>query len=1065
MKKTLKIAGITLGSLLGVLIVLLALVCWFVLTPARLTPILSGQMEKIVTAPTSLGGVDVSLFSSFPNVELQVDNFVVTNPIAGAPSDTLLAVGRLSGAIDLRAYLKNKEIILHDLTLSRGKINIYTSESGETNYAIFPQTEEKTEEPTELDLGKLMSAADLKKIALEDVDIKYISTPDTLSAELADVNLRLSGAMRGESLRGELNLAVNAISLTTSAGPMASEWPLSLDVPFKAEAGVATIDGASLALADLIELTAEGTVAKDGEAIDTDLTLNLSELDLQKTLAALPESFKEMVSDITASGRVGATVKAQGRLAEGQLPLITATLNIADGAVQHPAIPLPISNIGGKLTATAEQRAGEEMRAEALIESLSLHTPQSTLSLSGKADNLLADPVADLTLNTRLSLPEAAGLLPDTLPMAAEGTLIGTIKAAGRLSDLTAGAYDKLRADGDLALNNLSLHYDTLHIAAQSLTTHIVLPNPHPSENTFAHLALGWEELSAFAGNQMHALLAKGSGDVDMGNPTERLAANLTLTIDDVRGTMQEYKANITRTTLSGQIDHPAGDTVTIPSATARILFDSVTADAAPMALTGDNLGVKVAMRADPDEPTRPVVTLHYDNSALDATLGPDHRASLGEVEMLATMIIHNEEENPLLRFNPTGRVSINNVTYNNPTLLVEGEPMPIEVPEISLTFTPERFDIVDSRVVAGRSDFRLEGVLDNLTSFLRNDELLQGHLKFSSQQTDINQLMALTSGIGYTEEELSEGGSGNTAPQHAAPPLTEEAAEEAMPFMVPKGVSLRLDVDIADALIGNDSARGVKGSVSVEDGTLVLDDLHFTTSATEMHLTAMYQSPRPNHLFVGLDCHMLDIEIGNLLNLFPAMGEMMPMLRSFGGGGEFHVAAETYLDRNYNLKPSTIRGAASLRGEDLVLMDGETFTEISRLLRFNKRTENKIDSLSAEFTIFREEIDIYPFLVVMDEYKAIVGGRHNLDMTMDYNISLIHNPILPIRLGLDITGSIDDMKFRLGDCRYADLYRPASQKVVETSQLSLRELIRTALKNNIYSTEEEEAETEQQDQ
>ena len=250
-----------------------------------------------------------------------------------------------------------------------------------------------------------------------------------------------------------------------------------------------------------------------------------------------------------------------------------------------------------------------------------------------------------------------------------------------------------------------------------------------------------------------------------------------------------------------------------------------------------------------------------------------------------------------------------------------------------------------------------------------------------------------------------------------------------------------------------------------VEDGTLVLDDLHFTTSATEMHLTAMYQSPRPNHLFVGLDCHMLDIEIGNLLNLFPAMGEMMPMLRSFGGGGEFHVAAETYLDRNYNLKPSTIRGAASLRGEDLVLMDGETFTEISRLLRFNKRTENKIDSLSAEFTIFREEIDIYPFLVVMDEYKAIVGGRHNLDMTMDYNISLIHNPILPIRLGLDITGSIDDMKFRLGDCRYADLYRPASQKVVETSQLSLRELIRTALKNNIYSNDEEEAETEQQDQ
>lgn len=1055
MKKYLKIAGITLGSLVGLLLVTLCVVCWLVLTPARLTPILSGQMERFITAPTSLGQVDVSLFSSFPNLELQVDNFVITNPMEGAPSDTVVSVGRLSGAIDVKAYLKNKEIVLHDLTLSRGDINIFTDASGKANYAIFPAKEEEiVEEPTTFDLGKIMSAADLKKIALEEVDIKYISTPDTLKAELEGVNLALNGSMRGETLRGQLLFGIEAIDLTISSDPLATDWPLSLKIPFKAEDGMATLDKATLSVADLIELALDGTLSKEGEAISTDLSLKVSDLDVGKTLAALPASFKDLVKDIDASGVVGIEATAKGRLAEGELPQITATLNLTDGSLRHPAIPLPINNIGGKLTATAEQKVGEEMTASALIEALSLSTPKSTATLSGKATNLLGDPTADLSLTTKVSLPEMAGLLPDTLPLAAEGMLSGTIKAAGRLSDLTAGVYEKLSADGNLALTDLSLHYDTLHIATQSLTTHITLPNPHPAENTFAHISLGWEELAAFAGNNLQARLQSGSGDVDLTNPMERIGANLALTIGGLQGSMEEYKADISQATLTGQIDHTAGDTLTIPSVTARLLLDRVTADASPMAVEGDNLGVTVAMRADPDDPSRPVVTLHYDNSALGITLGPDHTATLGDVEMLANMIIHNEEENPLLRFNPTGKVSIHNVNYNNPTLLVENEPMPIEVPEISLTFTPERFDIIDSRVVAGRSDFRLEGVIDNLTSFLRDEELLQGRLRFSSQQTDINQLMALTSGIGYTEEELSEG---EMLAAHAAPPLTEEATEEAIPFMVPKGVSLRLDVDIADALIGNDSARGVKGTVSVEDGTLVLDDLHFTTSATEMHLTAMYQSPRPNHLFVGLDCHMLDIEIGNLLNLFPEMGEMMPMLRSFGGGGEFHIAAETNLDRNYNLKPSTIRGAASLRGEDLVLMDGETFTEISRLLRFNKRTENKIDSLSAEFTIFREEIDIYPFLVVMDEYKAIIGGRHNLDMSMDYNISLIHNPLIPIRLGLDITGNINDMKFRLAECKYADLYRPARQEVVETSQLALRELIRKALTRAVEATTEEE--------
>ena len=33
-----------------------------------------------------------------------------------------------------------------------------------------------------------------------------------------------------------------------------------------------------------------------------------------------------------------------------------------------------------------------------------------------------------------------------------------------------------------------------------------------------------------------------------------------------------------------------------------------------------------------------------------------------------------------------------------------------------------------------------------------------------------------------------------------------------------------------------------------------------------------------------------------------------MPMLSSFAGKGEFHIAIETYLDSAYNLKPSTLR-------------------------------------------------------------------------------------------------------------------------------------------------------------
>jgi len=150
-----------------------------------------------------------------------------------------------------------------------------------------------------------------------------------------------------------------------------------------------------------------------------------------------------------------------------------------------------------------------------------------------------------------------------------------------------------------------------------------------------------------------------------------------------------------------------------------------------------------------------------------------------------------------------------------------------------------------------------------------------------------------------------------------------------------------------------------------------------------------------------------------------------------------------------YNLKRSTLQGSSSIKGNDLVLMDGETFSEIAKTLKFSKKTENKVDSLSAEFTIFRNEIDIYPFLIVMDKYKAVIAGRHNFDMTFDYHVSVVDCP-LPIKLGVDVKGDMDDLSYDLAKCKYAEYYRPSSRHIVENKQLELRKMIRETLTQKV---------------
>ena len=145
----------------------------------------------------------------------------------------------------------------------------------------------------------------------------------------------------------------------------------------------------------------------------------------------------------------------------------------------------------------------------------------------------------------------------------------------------------------------------------------------------------------------------------------------------------------------------------------------------------------------------------------------------------------------------------------------------------------------------------------------------------------------------------------------------------------------------------------------------------------------------------------------------------------------------------------STLRAASALEGQDLVLIDNETFSTIAKYLVFSKKTKNKVDSLSLEISVFKDEIEVYPFLIVMDKYKAVITGKHYLDNRGNYHISIVDSP-LPTRLGLNIEGKFDNLKYSLVPCKYPYLFRPQKQRAVEKRTLALKKLMSDALKANI---------------
>ena len=224
-------------------------------------------------------------------------------------------------------------------------------------------------------------------------------------------------------------------------------------------------------------------------------------------------------------------------------------------------------------------------------------------------------------------------------------------------------------------------------------------------------------------------------------------------------------------------------------------------------------------------------------------------------------------ETNPLLQWNPVG-----NIQLTNGKVKMASIPETIYIPTISFIAEKDEYRIKESKIILGESDFSLIGTLSNLQPYLKNEGILHGDFQFISTQTDINRIMDLTSAESGSEE--------------VDIPPTPRA--EGDPFLVPLNMNVKLNTRIDQALFNGSIIRNIKGDLYVKDGKLILDGLKATLPGSDVVVTALYRTPRKNHLFIGVDYHMLNVEIENLLTMFPDIDTMMPMLKSFKGRESF---------------------------------------------------------------------------------------------------------------------------------------------------------------------------------
>lgn len=965
-KKTLKISGITLGTVLLVLLVAIAFVINFIVTPKKLTPVVLDAANQTLNAHLDMESVELTFFSTFPQFGLKVKNGSLVskalNDSSWCKTDSLLSFKECVLTVNPIAYLTENRIVVHNLSLEEVAVYAYRNKTGKANWEVTRASADTI--PADTASTDFNSEIDIRNIELKHANLVFDDRNTDIYSRIDDANLKLRLSLtKGISTLG-LKFDNKNILFWQQGELLVNKIATSLrtDIMVDRQTAVWKLKDTELDV-NGIRLDVNGAFRRDtvAKTIGMDLEYGLHAPSMETVLRMIPKSYVKD-SKVSAKGEVTVSGRVRGVYGDKKLPAVSLKIGIKEASAQYKGLPYGIDEVTADFDAYVDLMRHQPSYLNLKI--FHFKGAHTEVLADAKVDDLLDDPL--ITFHTKSTVDLDA--LAKTFPLQESVTITGKLDAdmgmKCRLSALKKQDIGRMKLGGKLELKDFELKDTAKDFDFLGNATFRFRDN---------------ETLQAQMDVRKLVLRSRFlSSDI------ERLVANVSSTNPQDTNRIVSLQCDMEVSKLRASM----GDSIKLYSARTK-----AQAALGPQEVDVTKPAIDFSLRAD---------------SLFFSAAGTRMAMNVAGIKMKADKL------NDSL-WMPKGIVGFNRLRFRTPEF-----GLPIRMSKTAVTVDGPKITLKNASVRIGRSNMTATGDMMGVYRAMTKGEKLTAHLSLTSDLIDCNQLI----------NSLS-------FPEDTTEVLTDSVPSEMKLFVIPRNIDFELQTDLKKVIFEKMLFENVHGAVDIKNQAIHLEDLSMRALDADMKAVMVYKAGSPRGGYAGFDFKIRNINIAKLVDFVPALDTIVPMLRSFKGRVMFDVAADARLDSAMNIRIPTLRSAIHIKGDSLVLMDGETFAEISKMLMFKNKKENVFDSISVNVTVHDGNVTVYPFLVEIDRYKAAVGGEQGLDMNFNYHISILKSP-LPFKAGVNISGNLDKMKFRIGKAKYKDAVTPAAVHRVDSTRMNM---------------------------
>lgn len=372
------------------------------------------------------------------------------------------------------------------------------------------------------------------------------------------------------------------------------------------------------------------------------------------------------------------------------------------------------------------------------------------------------------------------------------------------------------------------------------------------------------------------------------------------------------------------------------------------------------------------DSKVKAKVNLASIGKVMPLATGESYQGKLNADVVLNGRMSAIEKEN-YEAFQAKGIVELFGMNYKSADL---NEQVAIE--KMTLRFSPKNLSLEKMDVKMGKSDFSLNGSIDNYLGYFFRNELLKGQFDFNSNYLDIDQLMGVTT-TASTPTATTETASSEPAP----------VAADTEPILIPDNVDFALNSNLKKVHYNGIDVTNIKGNIGLKEEVAALNNLTMNALGGTVGLTGSYNSKDHNKPVIDFGYNLGNIDVQQLAKNFLTIKKLAPIAQYTKGKISSKLSMKSDLTKALEPVYSSLTGSGDLFTNVITISGFEPMKKIGESLNMNKLSNQTIKDVKAYFSMANGKVKLKPFTVKMEGVETEISGTSSIDQSIDYVLNM----------------------------------------------------------------------------